>query len=444
MAKYEDRKFVIAHHPNGGSQPEDKPGFMRSVAQAAKDFFSTINEKHRISIIGNGLWEGYVPIYLENIHDLLGKADAFVFYASDDVDLDLKLLSTFVGVQTGDKNMFTKKIDGKERQKPVLLVGSDEEVKPLLNLIHSTKYISDEHKENIIMHIKDASPDNIVAGISLALEREKQERHHVSDAGTSAAATTMPEPANDVAWAVNLDNPKVEPDFKVCVFCSASRTYWMRDANGNEVKDNDHNLAYQLGKKLAEAGYGVVSGAGQLNMMGSVVRGAQSVNGWTAGSNTPTIRQIEKLPAGIDAYIDMPDIYKRMKVMIDGSDGFIIAPGGTGSIQEFLTLVHYKKRETQKDYKGEHIMNGKPIVILNPKDKDGKGYWDALIAYAEKRGISDMFKVVDTQDHAVALMKEEIAEKLKGQHASTPWSELVRRQQAKPQDATEVKIRQAM
>ena len=357
-------------------------------------------------------------IKLDTIHAELGKSDAFVFLSQNGVDEALKLASAFVGVQTGDDNMF---LDGpeveKRRQKPVGVINYEGQWDAFLKVIKDTMYIGDRHKELIVHEVK-GNPDDVnklaeevVASIDLYYE--------------SAATRPKPRTAQSaeetkhMAQGTGDYKPEMEePAHKVCVFCSASRDFKKAGGDGEE-----QNLAYQLGRKLAEADYGVVSGAGAEHMMGDVVRGAVEVGGWTAGANTPHIRAIEGLPDGLATYIDTPDIYKRMRVMIDGSDGFVIAPGGMGSIQEFLTLLHLKEHEAE-------LMQGKPIVILNPPlpDNPDKGYWDALVDYAHGQGKGDLFNVARSEEEAVSMMQTGIDE---GRPQSSSWKEMAKNEPAR-------------
>ena len=76
-----------------------------------------------------------------------------------------------------------------------------------------------------------------------------------------------------------------ETKANICVFCSAS------------IEDPSYLAdGYQLGKQIAEEGYGCVSGAGTTGVMGTVVRGSVEAGGWTGGSNVPHIIEIEDSP----------------------------------------------------------------------------------------------------------------------------------------------------
>ena len=110
---------------------------------------------------------------------------------------------------------------------------------------------------------------------------------------------------------------------------------------------------------------GCVSGAGNSGIMGEVVRGSVDAGGWTGGSNVPHIIELEGLPVGLSSFWLKPDIYTRMEVMIQNSDAFVIFPGGSGTVQEMLALMIFK-------HQGHPSMTGKPVIIFNRKDANGR------------------------------------------------------------------------
>lgn len=386
--------------PHSGSSRDSKK-LHASLYQGFKQLF----EQHNIAYMGGGLLTKEV-IDLDSIHHQLGKAEGFVFMPGGDINSVLKLLSIFVGIQTGDSNAFTTKIDGQERQKALVVV-DDGSWKPFLEVIKNTKFISDKCKRDIIIDVAKPDKESILLALDDAFGKKKPE--------------FRPHGENTPQHSYNRE--RIEPKQKICVFCSASCDYFMPGTNGEECRNDEHNLAFQVGKMLANNGYGVVSGAGKQHMMGDVVRGAQSVNGWTAGSNTPHIRMWEGLPKKIDAYVDMPDIYARMRVMIEGSDGFVIAPGGAGSLQELMALLHLKNRD-------DPIMHNKPIILLNPRDADGVGYWDYLVAYLQKVHINghgpaiNSVTVVENVQELEGVVKEKMAKE--AQHDNpADWAHIV-------------------
>jgi uncharacterized protein (TIGR00730 family) len=177
----------------------------------------------------------------------------------------------------------------------------------------------------------------------------------------------------------------------VCVFCSAS------------IEDPAYLAeGYEFGRRLAKAGLGCVSGAGNSGIMGEVVRGSVDAGGWTGGSNVPHIIELEGLPEGLSSFWLQPDIYTRMDIMIERSDAFVIFPGGSGTVQEMIALMIFKHQL--------HSSAGKPVVVYNRHDETGAGFWDPLIGLLQTWCHNGEFTVVEQFDRLLptveSLMEE--------------------------------------
>lgn len=61
-----------------------------------------------------------------------------------------------------------------------------------------------------------------------------------------------------------------------------------------------------------------------------------------------------------------------MEIMIERSDAFVIFPGGSGTVQEMLALMIFMQQNHPS-------MTGKPVVIFNRKDAEGRNFWDPLV-----------------------------------------------------------------
>jgi len=202
---------------------------------------------------------------------------------------------------------------------------------------------------------------------------------------------------------------KRKPDFNVCVFCSAS-------TKNQELLD----IAYKVGHDIASQGWGVISGLGRESMMGKVCEGATHVintqgKGWVGGSNLQRIIQYEGLPDHYDKIWLKDDIYNRMDAMIKNSQGFVIMPGGMGTVQEMMALLslrHSKVPEEaalMRDEKGGR----KPIIVVNQElEKDGekKKFWKPVIEMANRFGFKDDIIVVNTVEEAMEKLKTYKAE----------------------------------
>jgi uncharacterized protein (TIGR00730 family) len=133
---------------------------------------------------------------------------------------------------------------------------------------------------------------------------------------------------------------------RVAVFCSSSTL----------VENKYFDFAYDMGKAIAEQGWGLVWGGGQVSMMGAVSRGARSSGGETIGVIPQRLvdKEFEDDEA-TEMYV-VPDMRVRKGKMDDLSDAFIILPGGLGTFEEFFEI-----------WVGRHLgFHHKPITICDP------------------------------------------------------------------------------
>ena len=305
---------------------------------------------------------GDEDITLSNIEEKIIAANAFMFMPDPTLQDIFKAVSIFVGYQTMDQHLANK---------PTVILDTNHSWEPLYELLDSLKAlgtIEQDYKRFLLkadstQHALDhlqATHDNGIPSVG----REK-----IKESSTKSFSLGKPE---------NITH-------NICVFCSAS------------IRDQDYlNEGYALGKLLADSSIGCVSGAGKTGVMGTVVQGCIESGGWAAGSNVPHIIELEGLPKGLAEFWLRDDIYTRMEIMIEKSDGFIIFPGGSGTVQEMLALLIFKQM-------GHTLMKNKPVVIYNkPIDQHGQqGFWDKLIALLAPWGDGNYFTVVDTIEEAV-------------------------------------------
>lgn len=162
-----------------------------------------------------------------------------------------------------------------------------------------------------------------------------------------------------------------------------------------------YELAVEIGAKLAQAGYGVITGGGP-GIMEAGNKGAKQGGGKSVGLNI-------ELPfeQHFNPYIDTEHnlnfdyFFVRKVIFVKYSQGFVIMPGGFGTLDEMfeaITLIQTKK------------INKRPIVLI------GHSYWDGLVQWVKQvmlekeHNISpdDMkyLHVVDTADEAVKFIDD--------------------------------------
>lgn len=144
----------------------------------------------------------------------------------------------------------------------------------------------------------------------------------------------------------------------IAVFCGASL--------GNDALIISE--AYQLGKTLAKENITLVYGAAKIGIMGRVAEGALDHNGKVIGVIPDFLKTKEIASNLLTELIVTKNMHNRKVIMYEKSDGFIIMPGGFGTLDEFFEITTW----------GQLGLHSKPIGILNTN-----GYYDALIAQSK-------------------------------------------------------------
>ncbi len=166
------------------------------------------------------------------------------------------------------------------------------------------------------------------------------------------------------------------------------------------VKEGEHyyDLSVKVAQKLAEAGYGVITGGGP-GIMEAGNKGAHLAGGTSVGLNIDLpFEQHDNPFIDEDKSLDFDYFFVRKVMFVKYSQGFVVMPGGFGTLDEFfeaLTLI-----QTHKIHKF-------PIILVGSK------FWKGLIDWIkntllEAGNISprdlDLIKLVDTEDEVVEIL----------------------------------------
>jgi len=132
-----------------------------------------------------------------------------------------------------------------------------------------------------------------------------------------------------------------------------------------------------LGRGLAEHNLRLVYGAGDVGLMGTVARAAQSAGGITFGVIPEHLERREVGKSDLSTYVVTETMHERKKVMLYNSDAVVVLPGGAGSLDELFEVLTWRQLG----------LHSKPIIILNTD-----GYWDklrALLDHVIDQGFAD-------------------------------------------------------
>ncbi|WP_448468515.1 LOG family protein [Mycolicibacterium sp. XJ870] len=131
----------------------------------------------------------------------------------------------------------------------------------------------------------------------------------------------------------------------VCVYCASGPTHPELMA-----------LAGQVGSAIAERGWTLVSGGGNVSAMGAVARAARSRSGNTVGVIPKALVHRELADVDAAELVVTDTMRQRKQEMENRSDAFIALPGGIGTLEEFFEAW-------TAGYLGMHA---KPLVLLDP------------------------------------------------------------------------------
>lgn len=125
-----------------------------------------------------------------------------------------------------------------------------------------------------------------------------------------------------------------------------------------------YGMAREVGRRLAEAGFAVMTGGGP-GVMEAANRGAKEAGGYSIGCNIQLLHEQEPNPY-LDKFVEFHYFFIRKVMLVKYSDAFIVLPGGFGTMDELFEV-------------GTLIQTGKlerfPVVVM------GKDYWRKLAEF---------------------------------------------------------------
>ena len=160
-----------------------------------------------------------------------------------------------------------------------------------------------------------------------------------------------------------------------------------------------YELTVDIARKLAEEGFGIISGGGP-GIMEAANKGAQLGSGKSVGLNIELpFEQHDNPFIDRDANLHFEYFFVRKVMFTKYSQGFVMMPGGFGTMDEFfevLTLIQTGK------------MSPVPLILV------GSQYWSGLVEWiretmlAKANNVSatdlDLLKIVDTPEEVVEHM----------------------------------------
>jgi uncharacterized protein (TIGR00730 family) len=147
------------------------------------------------------------------------------------------------------------------------------------------------------------------------------------------------------------------PIRSVALFCGSSkgaRPEWMQ-------------AAADFGAVLASEGVRLVYGGGGLGLMGACARAVVAGGGKVLGV-IPEFLRLPEVAYEEAELVMVPSMHERKARMFAEADGFVIMPGGVGTLEEVIEILSWTRLG----------LHAKPVVFFNQL-----GYWTPLFQLLE-------------------------------------------------------------
>ncbi len=159
------------------------------------------------------------------------------------------------------------------------------------------------------------------------------------------------------------------------------------------VREDDplYETARLLGGELAKAGFAVITGGGP-GLMAAANRGCHEAGGFSIGCNIELPHE-QWLNPWVDLGVEFRYFFARKTMFVKYADGFVIMPGGFGTLDEFfeaLTLIQVGKIR--------HF----PVFLV------GTTYWQGLLGWLRATAIPA--GMLTEEELALVRLSDDVAE----------------------------------
>ena len=139
----------------------------------------------------------------------------------------------------------------------------------------------------------------------------------------------------------------------LCVYCGSS----------SRGPESHKTAARQLGELLGSSGIKLIYGGGRVGLMGLVADAALAAGGEVIGIIPRFLDEYEVGHPNVTRLEVVDSMHERKAMMAQLSAGFVVLPGGLGTLDETFEIITWKQLN----------LHDKPIVIA-----DIDGYWSGL------------------------------------------------------------------
>jgi hypothetical protein len=178
-------------------------------------------------------------------------------------------------------------------------------------------------------------------------------------------------------------NQRLKDKLSICVYC------------GSRFGNSPAFLAaaQALGREIAQRGWRMVYGGGNVGLMGATADAAMSAGAEVVGVIPERLLNREVGHRGLTDLRVVASMHERKALMEELSDAFVAAPGGVGTLEELVEVLTWAQL-------GIHT---KPVALL-----DTAGYWSPLVAWLD-HAVTERFL---RREHRDMLLRSEDPERL--------------------------------
>jgi uncharacterized protein (TIGR00730 family) len=142
-----------------------------------------------------------------------------------------------------------------------------------------------------------------------------------------------------------------------------------------------YELIRRVGAALGRAGYAIITGGGP-GLMEAANRGARDVGALSVGCNIELPHE-EASNDYLDISLHFRHFFARKVMFVRYASGFVIGPGGFGTLDELFEALTLIQTRTIKDF---------PVILV------GEGEWEGLLDWLRERALAD--QRIDSEDLA--------------------------------------------
>jgi uncharacterized protein (TIGR00730 family) len=157
--------------------------------------------------------------------------------------------------------------------------------------------------------------------------------------------------------------------------------------------DNAYELAYELGRMLAQAGF-IIANGGYGGTMLAAAKGAAEAGGEIIGITCSAFKN-SNANKYVTREIVTASLDERLETLLRLGDGFVVLPGGTGTLLELARVWELKNKG--------FLNKDKPIILLG-------GFWKPLLELVDKDdpGSSKLVHQANDVEQVIDILKQSV------------------------------------